>query len=395
MRGLILVIDAFGIGAAPDAGEYGDHGAHTLKSVCAAGPVGHPAEWPTLLALGLGNCTALVGSSVKGCPPVHRPLASFGAMAEKSRGKDTTTGHWELAGIVLDRGFHVFPAEFPSFPSELVDRFERDTGYTLIGNRAASGTKIIEELGPEQQRGGKLICYTSADSVFQIAAHEDAVAVEELYRCCLQARKICDDYRIARVIARPFTGSPGTYTRTSGRHDYSIDLPGPSMLDTLADRGVQTVGIGKIGDIFNHQGLTHSHPDKGNLRCLARLQGMLEQSSDQHQLIFVNLVDTDMLYGHRRDPLGYYQAIVEIDHELPKIMAGLGADDFLIITADHGCDPAFGGSDHTREYVPLLFYQPGRTPENLGLRDSFGDVAATVCRLFGAQSDCGTPFLSA
>ena len=395
MRGLILVIDALGIGAAPDAGDYGDDGAHTLKSVCAAGPEGHPSEWPNLLALGLGNCAALSGVPVSGCPPVQRPQASFGAMAEKSRGKDTTTGHWELAGIVLKQGFHVFPAEFPSFPAELVERFERDTGYTLIGNRAASGTKIIEELGPEQQRGGKLICYTSADSVFQIAAHEDAVAVEELYRCCLLARKICDDYRIARVIARPFTGSPGTYTRTSGRHDYSIDLPGPSMLDTLSDRGVQTVGIGKIADIFNHQGLTHSYPDKGNLKCLARLQGLLEQSSDQHQLVFVNLVDTDMLYGHRRDPLGYYQAIVEIDRELPKIMADLGADDFLIICADHGCDPAFRGSDHTREYVPLLFYQPGRTPEDLGLRDSFGDVAATVCRLFGVQSDCGTPFLSA
>ncbi|MGI9537098.1 MAG: phosphopentomutase [Desulfocapsaceae bacterium] len=395
MRGLILVIDAFGIGAAPDADQYGDTGAHTLRSVCAAGIAGGRLAWQALPALGLGNCAALTGTPVAGCPPVQTPLASFGAMAEKSRGKDTTTGHWELAGIVLERGFHVFPAEFPSFPGELVKRFEGDTGYKLIGNRAASGTKIIEELGPDQQRDKALICYTSADSVFQIAAHEHVVPLDELYRCSRIARKICDEYDVARVIARPFKGHPGAYVRTAGRKDYSIDLPGPSMLDQLAEHGVETVGIGKIGDIFNHRGLALSHPEKGNSDCLTRLHGLLEQNSDQHQLVFVNLVDTDMLYGHRRDSLGYYRAIEEIDSELPKIIKLLGDEDFLVVCADHGCDPNFRGSDHTREYVPLLFYQPRRIPVDLGIRKSFADVAATVCKLFGIQSDCGKPFLSA
>lgn len=395
MRGLVIVIDAFGIGAAPDADQYGDDGAHTLRSVCMAGTESGAAAWPTLQALGLGNCAALTGPQVEGCPPVQSPLASFGALREKSRGKDTTTGHWELAGITMEQGFHVFPAEFPSFPPALVERFELDTGYQLIGNRAASGTQIIEDLGLTHQQEGGLICYTSADSVFQIAAHEEVVPLEELYRCCLEARKICDDYHIARVIARPFTGSPGGYIRTTSRRDYSIDLPGPTMLDILTEHGVETVGIGKIGDIFNNQGLTLSHPDKGNSKCLVRLKDVLERSTGQQQLIFVNLVDTDMLYGHRRDPLGYYRAIEEIDRELPTIMANLDTDDFLIISADHGCDPGFRGSDHTREYVPLLFYQPGRNPIDLGIRDSFTDVAATVCRLFGISNDCGTPFLSA
>ena len=394
MRGLIIVIDAFGIGASPDADQYGDTGAHTMRSVCETGAEGSVAAWPTLLSLGLGNCAALTGPPVDGCPPVQTPLASYGALQEKSTGKDTTTGHWELAGIVMEEGFHVFPAEFPSFPAELVKRFELDTGYHLIGNKAASGTRIIEELGPVQQRGGGMICYTSADSVFQIAAHEEVIPLEELYHCCLRARQICDDYHIARVIARPFIGSPGTYTRTAGRRDYSIDLPGPTMLDTLVAHGIETVGIGKISDIFNHQGLTLNYPDKGNNSCLARVRNILDQESAQPQLIFVNLVDTDMLYGHRRDPAGYYRALEKIDRELEQVLALLGAEDFLIVCADHGCDPGFRGSDHTREFVPLLFYQLGRRGADLGIRDSFADVAATVCTMFGIANDFGTPFLS-
>ena len=394
MRGLILVIDAFGIGAAPDADDYGDSGAHTLRSVCAALTGGRMADWPTLMSLGLGNCVALTGPPVEGCPPVQDPLGSCGAMKQKSTGKDTTTGHWELAGVVMPQGFHVFPAEYPSFPPELVRRFEEETGYRMLGNKAASGTQIIEELGPLQQRDGGLICYTSADSVFQIAAHEQVVPLEELYRCCLRARKICDDYNIARVIARPFEGRAGGYTRTTGRRDYSIDLPSPTMLDVLQEHGVETVGIGKIGDIFNHQGLTRSLPDKGNEKCMARLKSELQQGAGVEQLLFVNLVDTDMLYGHRRDPLGYYRAIESIDRELPDIMARLDHDDFLIISADHGCDPDFKGTDHTREFVPLIFYRPGRNPVSLGVRESFTDVAATVCRLFGTTHHCGSPFLS-
>ena len=394
MRGLILVIDAFGIGAAPDAEKYGDRGAHTLRAVCAAQISGTMADWPTLLSLGLGNCAACTGPPVENCPPVPEPLASCGAMRQKSTGKDTTTGHWELAGVIMEQGFHVFPAEYPSFPADLVSRFEEATGCRLLGNKAASGTQIIEELGPVQQRDGGLICYTSADSVFQIAAHEQVVPLEELYRCCQSARKICDEYNIARVIARPFIGRAGSYTRTAGRRDYSIDVPSPTMLDVLQAHGVETVGIGKIGDIFNDQGLTRNLPDKGNEKCMARLKSELQQEAGVDQLIFVNLVDTDMLYGHRRDSLGYYRAIESIDQELPAIMALLGKDDFLIISADHGCDPGFKGTDHTREFVPLIFYQPGRDPISLGIRDSFTDVAATVCGLFGTTHHCGSPFLS-
>ncbi len=395
MRCLILVIDAFGIGAAPDAAKYGDDGAHTLRSVCSAETEAEHVQWPHLLALGLGNCAALTGEPVALCPPAEEPLASFGAMAEQSRGKDTTTGHWEIAGIILENGFHIFPAHYPSFPRELVERFEKRSGFTVIGNRAASGTTIIEQLGLEQMQGGRLIFYTSADSVLQIAAHEEVVPLDQLYEACRIAREICNDYQVARVIARPFTGSPGNFSRTAARRDFSINLPGPSMLDRLLEQGVQTVGIGKIGDIFNHQGLSLSHPDKGNAACLARLEMLLDQDSEENQLIFVNLVDTDMHFGHRRDPAGYYQAIKEIDGSLRKIVDRLGQDDFLIITADHGCDPGFRGSDHTREYVPLLFYRPGAMVSNLGLRKSFSDVAATVCRLFGIANDCGEPFLSA
>lgn len=395
MRGLILVIDAFGMGAAPDADDYGDQGAHTLRSVCASGSDGTMAAWPTLLGLGLGNCAALTGPPVEWCPPVGDPLASCGVMKQKSKGKDTTTGHWELAGVVMEQGFHVFPAEFPSFPPDLVIRFEDATGHRLLGNKAASGTQIIEELGPIQQSDGGLICYTSADSVFQVAAHEQVVPIEELYRCCRSARKICDEYNIARVIARPFEGSTGSYSRTAGRRDYSIELPSPTMLDILQESGVETVGIGKIGDIFGHQGLTHSLPDKGNAKCMARLKSALQQGSGVDQMIFVNLIDTDMLYGHRRDSLGYYRAIEAIDRELPDIMDLLGDEDFLIISADHGCDPGFRGTDHTREFVPLIFYQPNRDPVDLGIRESFTDVAATVCKLFGTTHYCGSPFLSA
>ncbi len=393
-RGVILVIDAFGIGAAPDADRYGDSGAHTLRSVCAAETEADRVQWPCLLSLGLGNSAALTGEPIAACPPVRQPRAAFGAMAERSTGKDTTTGHWELAGIVMEQGFQVFNAAWPAFPQELIDRFEKESGFSVIGNRAASGTKIIEELGAEQMRGGSLICYTSADSVLQIAAHEDSVSVQTLYGACRIAREICDDYDIARVIARPFSGSPGHFTRTAGRRDFSIELPGPTMLDRLQEEGIQTVGIGKIGDIFNAQGLELSYPEKGNSACLDRLDRLLAAPTERNQLLFVNLVDSDMHFGHRRDPRGYYRAVIEIDRTLPTIIDRLGPEDCLIITADHGCDPGFRGSDHTREYVPLLCFRPGKTGINLGIRSSFADVAASVCRYFGIENDFGEPFLS-
>jgi phosphopentomutase len=314
-------------------------------------------------------------------------------MAERSRGKDTTTGHWELAGIVSEHGFHLFPPSYPSFPPELTARFEQATGYELIGNRAVSGTAIIEELGSEQMGGGKVIGYTSADSVMQIAAHEDVISPEALYRICEKARTICDDYRVARVIARPFTGRPGAFTRTPNRRDFSIDLPGPSVLDRLQKGGVETVGVGKIGDIFNHQGLSRSYPDKGNAQCLRRVEELLREERASGQLIFVNLVDTDMLHGHRRDPVGYYRAMQEIDEALTGIIGLLSEPDMLIIAADHGCDPGYPGTDHTREYVPLLILRPGRAGRSLGIRTSFCDVAATLSGFFNIESNGGDPAL--
>ena len=394
MRALILVIDAFGIGALPDASRYGDDGADTLRSVCLAETQLDQVQWPTLRAMGLGNCKALLGAEIANCAPVPHPTASFGVMAERSTGKDTTTGHWELAGIVLAQGFHTFVPEFPSFPKELVSRFETETGYTLIGNRSASGTAIIEEFGMEQMMGKRVICYTSADSVFQIAAHEEVVRLEQLYQICETARTICDDYRVARVIARPFTGTPGNFTRTAGRHDYSIELPGPTILDKLQEHNIETIGIGKIGDIFNQQGVSLSYPDKGNAECLQRVEDLLSDASRQDQLLFVNLVDTDMLYGHRRDAEGYYRAIGAIDRFLPKICKQLNNDDLLIITADHGCDPTFSGTDHTREYVPLLVYRAGLQGSNLGIRNSFCDVAATIGDFFGIENEKGDSVLN-
>lgn len=395
MRGVILVIDSLGIGAAPDAGAYGDDGAHTLRSISESGCADRCVPWPNLLAMGIGNCAALTGPQIAECPAVDNPTASFGAMAEKSKGKDTTTGHWELAGIVMEQGFNVFPQQYPSFPEDLVSRFESETGYRMLGNRAASGTVIIEELGAEQMQGGRVICYTSADSVFQIAAHEAVVPTEKLYRICESARTLCNDYNVARVIARPFSGSPGSFVRTAGRRDYSIDLPGASVLDRLLEQGVETVGIGKIGDIFNNRGLSVSHPDKGNTTCLDRTVNVLRDPPSSDQLVFVNLVDTDMLYGHRRDPDGYCRAVAEIDGYIPRIVNSLGTDDFLIITADHGCDPGFSGSDHTREYVPILFLRPGVDSVNLGIRDSFSDVAATVADCFSIENEYGSSVLSA
>ncbi|MEJ2057993.1 MAG: phosphopentomutase [Desulfofustis sp.] len=313
MRSIILVIDGFGIGSAPDADAYGDSGAHTLKSVCAAETGAEQVQWPCLLSLGLGNCADLAGYPLPACPPVRQPRASFGAMLERSAGKDTTTGHWEIAGIVKEKGFRVFQPRYPAFPEDLIERLERKSGFSVIGNRAASGTEIIEELGEEQMQGGRLICYTSADSVLQIAAHERVVAPHKLDEICRIARQICNDYQVARVIARPFTGLPGNFIRTAGRRDYSIELPGPTMLDRLLEHGVQTIGIGKIGDIFNHRGLVLSYPDKDNSACLVRLGALLAETAEKSQLIFVNLVDTDMYFGHRRDPDGFYQALKEIE----------------------------------------------------------------------------------
>ena len=384
MRATVLVIDSFGIGEAPDAADFGDAGANTALHICqAAGQV----RWPTLGRLGLGNASELLGNPLPGCAAAQAPLALYGVMCPKSPGKDTTTGHWELSGIQLDKAFRTFPPEYPSFPEELTARFEERTGRKVLANRAASGTQIIDELGAEHMKSGDLICYTSADSVFQIAAHEEVVPLQELYGICATAREICDDYAVARVIARPFTGSPGNFSRTKNRRDFSLPLPGQTILDLLKREGVRTVGVGKIGDIFNETGLSESHHDKGNTACIKRTAELLARplEADEHEFIFVNLVDTDMIYGHRRDPQGYHDAVAGIDEALPKLMERLGGDDLLILTADHGCDPTYAGSDHTREYVPVLIYRKGTEGKSLGLRQGLFDLAATLAEFFGSD----------
>lgn len=393
MRAVCLVIDAFGIGAQPDAADYGDVGANTLASIS---KTVHPLLWPHLLKLGLGNAAAVIQAPIEGCEPSPAPEASFGAMQQQSQGKDTTTGHWEIAGIVLKKPFHRFPPAYPSFPPELVLRFEQETGFRILGNCSVSGTTIIEELGQQQMEGKHVIAYTSADSVFQIAAHEEVVPLAELYRICEIARRICDDYDVARVIARPFVGRPGSFKRTAGRHDYSIALPGPSVLDHLGRHGVEIVGVGKIGDIFNHQGVEKTYSDKSNTDCSRRVLELLAAPPEEDQFIFVNLVETDMLYGHRRDIQGYHDAVGAIDKTLPAIMAALASDDLLIITSDHGCDPGFRGTDHTREYVPLLVYQPLKKKGlNLGIRSGFSDVAQSICDYFDLPPfGTGTSFLN-
>ncbi len=375
----LLVIDSFGIGAMPDADIYGDLGANTALHICESVP---GEKWPVLRSLGLGNVSGILGPDLPGCESVDVPLASYGVMAELSPGKDTTTGHWELAGLVLDKPFPTFPPEYPSFPADLIESFEHRTGRGVLGNYAASGTVIIQDLGDEHMTTGNPIVYTSSDSVFQIAAHEDIISVEELYHICEIARELCDPYQIARVIARPFVGSSGAYVRTERRRDFSMPPVGETILDLLLDSGVETVGIGKIGDIFCEQGIETSYHDKGNTACLARTLGVLKEDSGHDRFVFVNLVDTDMIYGHRRNVGGYLNAVGEIDAALPGLIGAMHDDDVLIISADHGCDPTFAGTDHTREYVPLLWYSPGRLSQNLGIRKQFCDVARTISATF-------------
>ena len=382
MRALIIVIDSFGIGYLPDAEKYGDGGANTALHICQT--VGG-ASWPFLQKMGLGNASELLGNTLPGCEAVEHPLADFGVMKEKSPGKDTTTGHWEIAGLELTKPFTVFPPEYPSFPDALVKAFTAKTGRGVLGNKAASGTVIIEELGAEHIKTGKPIIYTSGDSVFQIAAHEDVIPVEELYEMCRKARSLCDEYQVGRVIARPFVGKPGSFTRTKGRKDFSIAYDGVSIFDFLKDNGVHTVGVGKIGDIFSERSIQDSYHDKGNSACIKRTEELLQHQTQGKEFIFINYVDTDMNYGHRRDPQGYHDAVQAIDTHLSRIVPILGEDDLLIVTADHGCDPTFRGTDHTREYIPLLHYRKGSEGASVGIRSEFSDIAQSITRFFNLE----------
>jgi phosphopentomutase len=384
-RFVVIVIDSLGAGELPDAAAYGDAGANTLAN-CAR-KVGGLAV-PNLAAWGLGNVTAIAG-----CPPARAPRAAFGRMAELSEGKDTTTGHWEMMGVVLEKGFTTFPQ---GFPKALMDEWLRLSGAPgYLGNKTASGTVILDELGEEHLRTGLPIVYTSADSVFQIAAHEEKVPLRTLYAWCEAARTLGKPYGIARVIARPFVGdAPGRFKRTYNRRDFSQPPPKGTVLDLVAENRVRTIGVGKIPDIYDGQGIAEAVHTEGNADGLRKTEEILKAMPDG--FLFVNLVDTDMLYGHRRDPVGYARALSEIDAALPAITAALREGDLLVLTADHGNDPTFPGSDHTREYVPVLAWSPGRSRgADLGIRQSFADLGATVADYFGVRAPRGQSFLRA
>ena len=380
-RVCLIVLDSVGCGELPDAAAYGDAGADTLGNL--SYKVGG-MTLPFLQQLGLGHLTTILG-----VPPVAKPVGAFGKMKEASAGKDTTTGHWEMTGLRVSKPFPTFPQ---GFPSEMMDRFAREIGRGFLGNKPASGTEIIEELGAEHLKTGKIIVYTSADSVFQIAAHEEKVPLDELYRICEIARRYCDELPVARVIARPFVGEPGKFKRTYNRRDFSMPPPSPTVLDEIADAGLPVVGVGKIWDIFSGRGVTENLHSEGNddgCRLTVEALGRVERG-----LVFTNLVDFDMLFGHRRDPEGYARALKSFDDWLPKIEAQLGPRDLLLITADHGNDPTFRGTDHTREYVPILARGPHATAADLGVRDGFYDVGQTLADAFGlAARDRGRSFL--
>ena len=378
-----VVLDSVGIGALPDADEYGDTGRSTL---------GHVAESralaiPNLVWLGLANIEPLAHLT-----PAKAPIACFGKGATRSPGKDTTTGHWEMAGIWLPQAFPVYPQ---GFPREVMQAFERAIGRRTLGNRPASGTEILKELGAEHLRTGYPIVYTSGDSVFQIAAHEDVIPVAELYRYCQIARKILDGpHRVGRVIARPFTGAAGNFRRTERRHDYAVDPPKPMLLDVLAERGANVVGIGKIHDIYNGRGVGNYVTTKSNVDGMEKLREAMERQRDG--LIFANLVDFDMLYGHRKDVEGFARSLEEFDTLLGPLLARVAQTDLLLITADHGCDPdpRWPTTDHSREYVPILAHSPGgQQGRNLGVRATLADMGQMVAENFGGKIPHGESFL--
>jgi phosphopentomutase len=381
-RCVIVVLDGVGVGPMPDAGAYGDADRDTL---------GHVAERrglrvPNLTRFGLANIRPLAGLAA-----APRPTGAYGKAALLSTGKDTTTGHWEIAGIVLERAFPTYPH---GFPREVIEKFELATGRKTLGNIPASGTQIIDQLGAEHLKTGRLIVYTSADSVFQIAAHEEIIPIDDLYRICRIAREILQgEHRVGRVIARPFLGRPGTFFRTEHRHDFAVEPPKPTLLDLLKAAGLEVVGVGKIPDIFLNRGITRSLPGKDNRQALESTAAQLRAPG--RGLVFTNLVDFDMLYGHRLDIEGYGRAIEELDAMLPFLEGALRTGDLLILTADHGCDPQGPSTDHSREFVPILAIGPGvQSGVNLGARSTLADIGATVAENFGLRLPAGASFLA-
>ncbi|SLN74758.1 phosphopentomutase [Oceanibacterium hippocampi] len=391
-RAILLVMDSFGIGAAPDAAEFGDAGADTYGHIAAATASGKadgegrkgPLRLPNLHRLGLDGAHALAaGNGSEHLPPVTIE-GLYGAAAERSRGKDTPSGHWEMAGVPVTFEWGYFPPEAPSFPKVLTDALiDRAKLPGLLGNRHASGTTIIEELGDLHVATGKPIVYTSADSVFQIAAHESHFGLERLYDVCAIARRLVDDYDIGRVIARPFTGESGHYVRTANRRDLAVPPPEPTLLDRLEAAGREVVSIGKIGDIFAHKGTGRIVKADGNMALFEATLAALDKLDDGG-LLFTNFVDFDMLYGHRRNVAGYAAALEAFDRRLPELEARLRPGDLVVISADHGCDPTTSGSDHTREFVPILGFGPAVTAgRSVGRRDSFADIGQSLAGHLG------------
>ncbi len=386
-RAIVLVLDSVGCGALPDAADYGDAGSNTLGNT--ARVVGG-LRLPNLQAMGLGNITSILG-----CAPNPAPTASWGKNAEQSTGKDTTTGHWEMMGLHLTRPFPTYPH---GFPREVMDAFVRETGYGWLGNYPASGTAIIQALGDEHVSTGKPIVYTSADSVFQIAAHEDVISVEELYRICAITRErvVVGVNAVGRVIARPFVGPvDGTYVRTHRRRDFAVKPFEPTVLDRLAENGITSYGVGKIGEIFAWQGVCESPHVTDNMDGFTKLVARVRSEDDG--FAFANLVDFDMLWGHRNDAMAYAKGLEAVDGRIPELLDAMIDGDLLIITADHGCDPTTASTDHSREYAPLIAKVKGvDSGANLGTRATFSDVGETVLDFYGLSGACGrgTSFLS-
>jgi phosphopentomutase len=380
-RVILVVLDSLGIGAQPDAAAWGDAGRDTLGHI--AGRRG--LRIPNFTRLGLANIRPLAGVA-----PAAHPEGAYGKATLLSPGKDTTAGHWEMAGVILDRPFPTYPH---GFPRELMLRFEQAIGRGTLGNFPASGTEIIKQLGEEHVKSGRPIVYTSGDSVFQVAAHEDVIGVEELYRICRIAREMLQgEHRAGRVIARPFTGTAGAFRRTERRHDFAVEPPRPMLLDLLAEAKLDVTGVGKIPDIFLNRGISRTLPGRNNREGLDSTISTLDETKPG--LVFTNLVDFDMLYGHRLDIEGYGRAIEEVDARLPELLSGLRAGDLLILTADHGCDPLGPSTDHSREYVPVLATGPRVAHEvNLGTRATLADIGATIAENFGLSLATGTSFL--
>jgi phosphopentomutase len=374
-RACVIVLDAVGAGELPDAAAYEDEGSDTLGNVARA--VGG-LDLPNLEALGLGNVEEL-----QGCPPQPGAPALAGRLVERSKGKDTTTGHWELMGIITPVPLPTYPH---GFPGEIIEEFAHRTGRGVLGNRPASGTEIIQELGEAQQETGKWIVYTSADSVFQIAAHEEVIPLEELYEASATAREILKPpHAVGRVIARPFVGDPGNYTRTANRHDWSLKPKQPNYLSLVREAGVEVHGVGKINDIFAGVDIDHSHPTRSNAEGIKTTEELL-RSLDDGSLVFVNLVETDMLWGHRNDPENFHRSLQDFDRRLPDLLEALRPGDLLVLTSDHGCDPTTPSTDHSREHALLLAYVEGRNANGQIHNGEFADVGATVNVWLGGKA---------